>query len=174
MDFKACAFTGHRPGKLPGKNNEADPRCVLLKTLLTEHIEKLAEAGITGYLSGMAQGVDTYCAEIVLALREKNPALKLHCILPCLDQDAGWPSSVRERYRFILNQADSVVYVSRDRGPKPERMMDRNRFMVDHASILLAVYNGTRRSGTGATINYAKQQKKEILLLDPSGHWIQG
>ncbi len=58
MDSSACAFTGHRPSKLPWKYNETDPRCVLLKTVLTAQIEKLAKAGTTNFLSGMALGTD--------------------------------------------------------------------------------------------------------------------
>jgi len=34
-------------------------------------------------------------------------------------------------------------------------MLDRNRFLVEHADLLLAVYNRVGRSGTGATVNYA-------------------
>lgn len=68
-----CAFTGHRPHKLPWKDNEDDPRCIALKRTLTEQITALAEAGITDFFSGMAAGADHYCAQIVLALREKIP-----------------------------------------------------------------------------------------------------
>ena len=50
-----------------------------LKTVLMEQIMLLAEAGVTQFLSGMAEAVDTWSALSVLALREKNPALKLHC-----------------------------------------------------------------------------------------------
>ena len=48
-------------------------------------------------------------------------------------------------------------------------MMKRNRYLVDHSSILLAVYNGTRRSGTGATVRYAQQLNREIIMIDPAG-----
>ena len=58
MSEIACAFTGHRPKSFPWKNNEADPGCVLLKEILAEQIKALAERGVTGFLSGMALGVD--------------------------------------------------------------------------------------------------------------------
>ncbi len=119
MDFNACAVTGHRPSKLPWKYNETDPRCVLLKTVLTEQIVKLAEAGVTEYLSGMALGTDIYCAEIMLALREKIPALKLYCVLPCKDQVDKWTASARARYQSILERTDSVTYV--DAAPEKNR-----------------------------------------------------
>ena len=46
-------------------------------------------------------------------------------------------------------------------------MLERNRFLVDHSDILLAVYNGERRGGTAATVRYAQRSGREILILDP-------
>lgn len=162
---RACAFTGHRPSKFPWRYDETDSRCVALKAALKEQIRLLVAAGVTQFLSGMAEGTDIFCSEIVLALREKNPALKLHCILPCTAQSEKWSASSRELYRSILKQADSVVYVNRDY--HKDCMLERNRFMVEHASALLAVYNGARRSGTGATVNYARKMGREIIVIDP-------
>ena len=48
-------------------------------------------------------------------------------------------------------------------------MLKRNRYLVEHSSFLLAVYNGTRRSGTGATVRYAQQLNREIIMIDPAG-----
>lgn len=161
----ACAFTGHRPKSFPWKNNETDPGCVLLKEVLAEQIKLLADRGVTDWLSGMAQGVDFWAAEIVLGLKEKNPALRLHCILPCEGQERKWPASERERYHSILRQADEVIYVSREY--HDDCMLERNRYLVDHSSVLLAVYNGTHRSGTGMTVRYAKRLGREVIVIDP-------
>ena len=46
-------------------------------------------------------------------------------------------------------------------------MLDRNKFMVDHANLLFAVYAGISRSGTASTVAYAQNQGREILILDP-------
>ena len=109
-----AAFTGHRPSKLPWRYDEADPRCIALKEVLTEQIRLLADRGVTTFLSGMALGTDLWCAQIVLDLRKENPALQLHCILPCEGQKNKWPASEQERYRSILKQADDVVFVERE------------------------------------------------------------
>ncbi|MBD5160973.1 MAG: DUF1273 domain-containing protein [Oscillibacter sp.] len=162
---KCCAFTGHRPHKLPWKDNEDDPRCIALKKILTEQITALAEAGITDYFSGMADGTDHCCARIVLTLREKNPALKLHCLLPHEGQENKWSDSARKRYHSILKQADFVEYVSRDY--YDGCMIARNHCLVDSAGLLLAVYSGARRSGTGSTVNYARKLGRNIIVIDP-------
>ncbi|MBD5155065.1 MAG: DUF1273 domain-containing protein [Oscillibacter sp.] len=165
MNQNSCAFTGHRSHKLPWRDNEDDLRCIALKKTLTEQITALAEAGVTDFFSGMAAGTDHYCAQIVLALREKNPTLKLHCVLPYKGQADKWSDSARETYHSILKQADSVEYVSR--AYYDGYMIDRNHRLVDSAGLLLAVYSGARRSGTGATVNYARKTGREVIVIDP-------
>lgn len=165
MEIKTCAFTGHRPHRFPWRYDETDSRCVALKRAIMEQISVLAKAGVTDYYSGGADGVDCWAALTVLALREKNPALHLHCILPHEGQADKWSVSARERYDSILNRADSVEYVSQDyyKGC----MIERNHRLVESADLLLAVYNGVRRSGTGATVNYARRMGREIIVIDP-------
>lgn len=161
----SCAFTGHRPHKLPWKYNERDSRCIALKAVLTEQIAALSETGITEYFTGGADGVDCWAAEIVLTMREKNPALRLHCILPYKGQADKWSNPAQERYRFILKQADSVDYVSHKY--YNGCMIDRNHRLVESVGLLLAVFNGVQRSGTGATINYARKMGRKIIVIDP-------
>ena len=160
-----CAFTGHRPHKFPWKYDETDSRCVALKTVLVEQITTLVNDGFTQFLSGMAEAVDTWSALAVLSLREQNPTIKLHCILPCKEQADKWSASSRDLYHSILERADSIVYVSRTY--YKNCMLDRNRFLVDHAAALLAVYNGERRGGTAATMRYAQKVGREIIVIDP-------
>ena len=162
----ACAFTGHRPKSFPWKYNETALDCVLLKKVLAVQVKALADKGVTDFLSGMAQGTDLWCSQIVLDLKKKNPALKLHCVLPCKGQESKWTASAQERYRSILAQADEVVYVRQEYSR--DCMLERNQWLVEHSSILLAVYNGSFRSGTGATVRYALKQGREVIIIDPS------
>ena len=161
----SCAFTGHRPHKLPWRYNESDERCVALRTALREQIIALVEAGMTDFYSGGADGVDCWTSLIVLELRKKNPVLRLHMILPHEGQSDKWSDSAQERYRSILEQADSVEYVSREY--YEGCMLDRNHRLVEAAGVLLAVYNGERRGGTAATVRYAQKLGKKIIILDP-------
>ena len=161
-----CAFTGHRPKSFPWKYDETAPGCVLLKETLAAQIKALSDRGVTDFLSGMAQGTDLWAAQAVLVLRKEYPALKLHCILPCEGQESVWSFPAQDIYHFILAQANSVVYVSR--AYHKGCMLERNRYLVDHSDILLAVYNGERRGGTAATVRYAQKMGKEVYLIDPN------
>ncbi len=160
-----CAFTGHRPQNLPWQFNEADTNCLKLKQILNQQISQLAKNGFTDFLSGMALGSDTWAAEAVLNLRKKNPALKLHCILPCKTQAEKWPVSEQERYQKILAQADSIFFTSRNY--HPNCMLERNRFMVEKARLLLAVYNGQPHSGTAAAVRHAQRLSCDIIIINP-------
>ena len=161
----SCAFTGHRPHKFPWRYDETDSRCVTLKAALMEQIMLLTRAKTTDFYSGGADGVDCWPAMIVLELRKKNPALRLHCILPYEGQADKWSASAQERYRLILKEADSIEYVSH--AYYDGCMLDRNHRLVEAAGSLLAVYNGERRGGTAATIRYARKLQRKIVILDP-------
>jgi len=165
MERKSCAFTGHRPKKFPWGYNETDSRCIALKKELAAQIAKLVDAGYTDFFSGMAEGTDTWAALAVLAMKKENPALNLHCVLPCEGQADKWSVSAQELYFSILEQADSVVYVSR--AYSKDCMLKRNRYLVDHAACLLAVYNGEQRGGTAMTVRYAKKLGREVIILNP-------
>ncbi len=165
MIKRCCAFTGHRPKKFPWGYDETDTRCVALKQTLVEQIGKLVDAGYTDFFSGMAEGTDTWAALAVLALKKENPALKLHCILPCEGQADRWSASAQEVYFSILEQTDSVVYVGREYSK--DCMLKRNRYLVDHAACLLAVYNGEKQGGTAMTVRYAQKLGREIIILNP-------
>ena len=45
-------------------------------------------------------------------------------------------------------------------------MDKRNRYMVDHADVLIAVWDGSP-SGTGKTVRYAHQQGKSVITINP-------
>ena len=98
-------------------------------------------------------------------MREKNSAPKFRCLLPHEGQADRWIDSAWERYFSILKQADSVDYVSRQY--YDGCIIDRNHRLVESAGLLLAGFNGVRRSGTGATVNYAQRLGRKVIVIDP-------
>lgn len=165
MDRRSCAFTGHRPGKLPWKYDEGDIRCVKLKVELKARVDLLAGRGFTDFLTGMAEGADLWFASAVLEARRADPHLKLHCILPCLDQAAAYRDDARALYDFILSEADSVIYVNR--AEVKNCYLLRNRWMIDHSRLLLAVCHDAPRSGAASSVRYARKLGREVMMIDP-------
>lgn len=164
-DGRTCAFTGHRPQNLPFRFNESDKRCIALKKQLRKLIVRLIEQhNVTHFISGMAIGVDMYAAEIVLDLKAKYPHITLESAIPCETQAAKWSEPLRDRYFKIAEQCDKETMLQTQY--TPDCMQNRNRYMVDQADVLLAVWDGTP-SGTGSTVQYAKTQGKAVWILAP-------
>lgn len=164
MKEKTCCFTGHRSQKLPWGFNEENEQCIVMKGRLYKEIEIAVLEGYEIFISGMAIGFDTICAETVLMLKNKYPNIKLHCVLPCQNQDKFWSNYQRQRYRNILAVADKVVVISENY--TSTCMFERNNYMVDNSSKVIALYNG-RGGGTKKTIDYAKSKGLLLTIIEP-------
>ena len=158
----SCCFTGHRPGKLPWRYDEADRRCLSLKRRIADAAEAAYEEGYRHFLCGMALGCDLYFCEAVLALRERFPDVTVEAAIPCPTQADAWSPEQRERYRRLVEACDFETLVSA--GYTPYCMQRRDRYMVDHASLLIAVFDGTP-GGTQYTIQYAMSRGLAIVDL---------
>ena len=162
---KACAFTGHRPQRLPFGFDESDKRCTALKSAMQDQIAALIEdKEVTHFITGMALGIDVYAAEIVLDLKTKYPYITLESAIPCETQAVKWSVAARERYYNIAAKCDKETMLQREY--TPGCMEKRNQYMVDHADYILAVWNG-RPSGTGNTVRYAQKKGKFVIVIDP-------
>ena len=162
--YRRCAFTGYRPQKMPFGYDESDPRCVEFKEKLRETIEALIGEGYAHFLSGGAQGMDQFAAEIVVELKEKYPWIKLEMVSPFDGQAAKWPVSSRLRLAYLYDAADIVTPVSHEY--TKGCMFQRNRYLVDHADLLLAAYDG-QPGGTAMTCGYAEEMGVPVKRIMP-------
>jgi predicted Rossmann fold nucleotide-binding protein DprA/Smf involved in DNA uptake len=138
------AGTGHRPDRLGIDYSEASNR--LLRDFARDELAKLE--GITGVISGMATGWDQALAEAAV---------------PVLGMESRWPPDGRARFHEILTRAARIEYVP---GGEPAnwKFLARDRWMVDNADGLLALYDGgDAKSGTGYTVTYAEGQGKPVI-----------
>ncbi len=162
---QACAFTGHRPQRFSFGYDEEDEKCIQLKLVLAQQVNLLIESGVSSFYTGMAQGVDQSAAEIVLAMKRSYPHIQLIAVLPCGTQANKWSQEQRERYFNTLAVCDDVITLNARY--TPQCMLERNRYMVDHAGYLLAVYDGGEKGGTAYTVRYAREKEREIIAIHP-------
>lgn len=163
---EVCCFSGHRPSDLPWKFKENGIRFLFFKFRLKTILKKLIKQGYTTFVAGMALGADLILAEEVLALRNKYIDIKLICAVPCYNQYAKWSEEDVTRYKFVLNCADEVVYVSETDYYKG-CMFERNKYMIENSSAILAVYNGKKYGGTYQTLRMAKAARLKIFAIKP-------
>ena len=158
---ESCCFTGHRPAKLPWGYNERDPRCVRLKERIADAVLLAYQEGYRHFLCGMAQGCDLYFCEAVLALRERYPEVTVEAAIPCPTQADAWPEAERDRYRELVARCDMETMVSDTYSSTC--MQRRDRYMVDHAMLLIAAFDGTA-GGTRYTVEYALRRESRSLM----------
>ena len=146
MEGKTCCVTGHRD--IPAEETAH------VKEALRREIGKAVNDGFTVFLSGFADGVDQYFAEMILELQNKNPDLKL----------------IAQPTHALLDACAEVIVIQEEY--RPNVYSKRNRYMVEHADRVIAVYDGREKGGTVKTIRYAHQFRKELreipvgLILD--------
>ena len=104
-----------------------------------------------------------YFAEAVLALRDSRPDVTLEAVIPCGTQPDKWPSALRQRYNSLLDRCDRVTVLQIHY--TPDCMQRRNQYMVDHAALLLACYNGYP-GGTQNTLLYAQRQGLQTIVIE--------
>ena len=166
MNEPTCTFTGHRAAKLPWGYNESDARCCLLKRKIYDTLEAVYESGFHRYICGMAEGCDLYFCEAVLMLKEIHSDISLEAAVPFPGQAERWPADQRARYNSLLHRCDTVTVLQEHYSAGC--MMKRNRYMVDHADLLIACYNG-KNGGTLNTMRYAVSKNVQILHLPLDG-----
>ena len=168
--MKSCAITGHRPSRFKWKYNENNNGCKRLKKRLYTQLGLLYEQGVRNFWLGGSLGVDLWAGEELLRLKKQSgyQDLRLHLALPFEGHDLNWDAAQKKRMAVLRDACASVAIVGQ--GELPAVLYKRrNYYMVDHANILLAVYDNDRsiRSGTGMTVNYAKKRGRKIIFIHP-------
>ena len=106
-----------------------------------------------------------YRVSTLLLKKTACPHIRLIGVVPHEGQANHWTETWRGRYFDMLEQADDVVTLS-------ARYFHgcyhaRNRYMVDAADAILAVYWEGSSGGTQYTVGYAWQKNREIVVIDP-------
>ncbi len=151
--YTVC-FTGHR--YIPESEKAA------LAVRLRKALVELIESGCRYFGAGGALGFDTLAAEVVLALREEYPHIKLILVLPCKDQCARWREEDVRVWENIRSRADKVVWVSQ--AYTPSCMYERNRRLVNSSAVCVC-YLGKDVGGTAYTVKYALAQGLKVINL---------
>ncbi len=150
MKKKVCCVTGHRDLPQDQINH--------VKAALLREIEKAIADGFTCFMSGFAEGVDQYFAEMVMEKQRDIPALELIAVIPYQKR----LNSLRAKAQTyeILEACCDVIVIREEY--LPSVYSHRNRYMVEHSDRVIAVYDGREKGGTVRTIRFAHQMKKEL------------
>lgn len=160
-------LTGHRPSKLPWRYDETKENCKRFKNDLRVVLESAITYGLKRFFTGMAEGFDMIATEILLELKNIYKDIRITAVIPCLGQEKKWTKSQQEKFNEILKNCDDTIIISKIY--TKSCMKDRNQFMVNHSSVVIACYNGLP-SGTENTIRFAKAKGSKIKIINPDNY----
>lgn len=148
---KICCVTGHRD--IPADKMEYVAR------QLEQEVELAIQEGYTHFISGFARGADLLFAQAVAAQKDKGAKLVLEAAIPY----RGRLYNREKGFRQLLGRCDRITVVSEEYFPGC--YMRRNRYMVDKARRVVAVYDGRKGGGTGATVAYAQKISRQLRVI---------
>ncbi len=160
---KTVSFTGYRPAKLPQAGSAEVQR--QLAQVLRQTIRRTYHQGYSIYLNGFMAGWDILAAEAVLAMREECPHIRCVCVAPFKKHffaHAGWTPEWKARALRVSRQADLAFTL--DEEYQRGTYYSRDRFLVNHASLIIAFYDG-RPGGTKYTLDYAAKKGLRTINL---------
>lgn len=163
--------TGHRPPKVGGYQTP-NPTEQWVRSSLRTIMERLKvrHEDLTA-VTGMALGVDTIFAEVCLELD-----IPFTAALPFKGQENRWPEESQNKYRTLLKRAAVVVVVDEIPAYRsdhfPGKMACRNRWMVDHSEMTIAVWDGSPGGTANAVKDSKRKRGRKILRADPKTRTI--
>lgn len=148
-----------------------------IRLMLYRYIDMAVEAGYENFISGLASGTDLWSAEYIVMKKRNNSHIKLTAVMPFLKHAEFLNSNDRDVLAEVERNADCLVTVNENpdivygkhisENCSPNLYRDRNYYMVDHSSAVIAFINDNEcRSGTSQTINYAYRNGRKIYSFN--------
>jgi uncharacterized phage-like protein YoqJ len=158
-DKFTVSATGHRPPVLFKENPYSKEHKRLLTNFAKEELKKLINLEKIEIIMGCAQGWDS-----AVGFGAYELDIPYIAAVPFDGMHTKWPKDSQKEFEFLLRKAKEVVYVC-EAGYANWKFYERDKWMVDRANDILALYNGTtdKHSGTRITVEYAQSINKPII-----------
>lgn len=157
----SVAFTGHRKERILQGNSLCFFGRIQISVIV--QIVELYEQGYRDFYCGMAEGFDMLAATAVVQMKKKYEDIRLIAVIPFRNQSARYDEADRQQYNALLAEANEVVMLSEYyyRGC----FHRRNDFLISHAYVVVAYWDGIFKGGTFYTIKKAQGMNRKIINL---------
>ena len=164
--MKTCYFTGLCPQEFPFDHTDESAHAHILYTnALYQKAEELIRRGYTAFVTGLSPGaeLDFACAVIY----HKNETFRdilnitLEGMLSASGPKPEWPDKYFNQYEYVLSNCDRKM-------PEPPEHSSDSKYAehkINHAGLILAVWNGEETGEAWDSIRYARQKGKPLELL---------
>jgi uncharacterized phage-like protein YoqJ len=128
---------------------------------LRKKIEQLHQEGFEEFICGGALGVDQWAADAVIEL-----GFKLTLSLPFAGYGENWPKESQDYLAVQKSKANKVVIVCEGEY-KPHKNFERNKWMLNNSSVVVAVWTGAPDGGTASAVRGVIKAGKRCIRYNP-------
>lgn len=160
---RIIAITGHRPEKIPDFG--------FVDAQLRHAFNDFNASKV---IEGQASGVDLHAAMVAYQMKIPYVAVrpwKNH--KGRMGGSNGFRQSDEKVYDIAIANAFEVVDISDSATyPGPWIYQKRNEWMVDHADMVVSVWDGIEDGGTWNCIKYSRKMKKRVFNINPHSYSV--
>lgn len=138
--MKRLAITGYKQHEL-GIFDEKHPGIRIIKKAIENRLLSFLDEGLEWVLVSGQLGVETWAAEVVLALQQEHPNLQLAVMPPFLEQEKNWNEQKQEQYHAIVGQADFYKPLTNRPYEAPWQFIEKDKFFLRNSDGMLLVYD---------------------------------
>jgi uncharacterized phage-like protein YoqJ len=167
---KVLAVTGYKSHEL-GIFDEKHVGITYIKKVLEKRLISMIEDGLEWVLISGQLGVELWCGEVVLQLKQQYPHIKLAVLTPFYNQENNWNELRKEQYHRVLQRADFVDSITKREYENPSQLKLKNQFVIDKSDGLLVIYDDEKPGSPSYYLSYAKTRSErsdyEIYYIFP-------
>lgn len=138
--MKRLVVTGYKQHEL-GIFDDKHPGINYIKQALENRLIDLLENGLEWVIVSGQLGVELWCAEVVIELKEDYPHLNLAVITPFIEQNKNWNDANKSKYEAILSHADYTVSLTSIPYEAPWQFIEKDKFLMRNSDGMLVVYD---------------------------------
>jgi uncharacterized phage-like protein YoqJ len=131
-----------------------------IKKVLQRRLIAFIEDGLEWVLISGQLGVEIWCGEVVIELKQQYPQLKLAVLTPFYNQEERWNDIKKEQYGILLQQADYVDSITKRNYDSPNQLKLKNQFLIEKSDGLLVIYDDDKVGSPSYYITYAKAKSE--------------
>lgn len=153
--MSCCGLIGQNFNLFPYGYEGHEPKCLKIKSLLSQQIKLLYDSGITDFNIACQAAVEIWAAEEIIRMMHNDNTIKLHCMIPNDNLKLFFQEQLANEYNIILKQCTDSITIE---APDTEQYKERaNKHLVNHSDILVIIYDSYRggQSAMLHTIEYA-------------------
>ena len=154
---------------ITGHQNLGDENTISwINDCLTQEIQNYK---ISKGITSLALGADQLFAQILTKLN-----IPYIAVVPCDKYELTFEhKSMQENYFAYLSKAEEIIRLKFSI-PGEIAFYEAGKYVVDHADILMAIWNGKAARGLGGTgdeVKYGKIRKKKIIHINPNNRKVR-